>query len=217
MIPQTGKKIAKMKRTVFKITVFFLILSLFLPLLASCARESDEEMIAIAEAQLEKTATVNAICFGEGLTPVEEGGYLVSGYVEASKESRAAFGVQTVKEIKQLISDVYTDAASAAIDQAVFQPVQVDGSYASYSRYFDAVDEDDIHLMIKKDYVPLTEGKVSYANLRLIAHDRSRAAVLVDVTVTDGTQSRTDKDVLFRLRFENDVWKYDTLTYSSIR
>jgi hypothetical protein len=206
-----------MKRTVFKITVFCLILSLFLPTLVGCARETDEEMLVIAEAQLEKTAKVNAICFGEGLTPMTEGGYPVSGYVEATSASRAAFGVQTVAEIKALISEVYTDAASAAIDQAVFHPVQVDGSYASYSRYFDAVDDDEIHLMIKKDYEPLTVGTVSYDNLRLVAHDRTRAAILVDVTVTDGTQTRTDKDILFRLRFEGETWKYDTLTYSSIR
>jgi hypothetical protein len=60
-------------------------------------------------------------------------------------------------------------------------------------------------------------GTVSYDNLRLVAHDRTRAAILVDVTVTDGTQTRTDKDILFRLRFEGETWKYDTLTYSSIR
>lgn len=211
------KKTAKMKRTVFKITLFVLLLALLVPAFAGCARESDEAMLAIAEEQLAVTAKVNEICFGAGLAAMEKDGYPMSGYLETTEESRAKYGVSSVEDIKKMIASAYTVAASDSIDQVIFRPVQVDGSYASYRRYVDAVDDDVTHLMVKKDYLPLTEGEVSYSNLRLASHGRSRAEVLVDVTVTDGTQTRTDKDVLLRLRFEEGTWKYDTLTYASIR
>lgn len=206
-----------MKRTVFKTAVFILLISLLVPTLVGCARESDEAFLAIAEKQLAVTAMVNEICFGAGLAAMEKDGYPMSGYLETTEEARAKYGVSSVADIKKMIASAYTVAASDSIDQVIFRPVQVDGSYASYRRYVDAADGDVTHLMVKKDYEPLTEGTVSYANLRLKSHDRSRAEVLVDVTVTDGTQTRTDKDVLFRLRFEEGAWKYDTLTYASIR
>lgn len=207
-----------MKRTVFKILIFAMVSLLLVASLAGCARESEEEMIAIVHTQLAKTAKVNAICFGEGLTPSEEGGYQLSGYSEATVESRAKYGVDTVEEIFALMRECYSVAACEYIDTVVFNPVKEETAFASFSRYFDANDgNDNVCLMVRKGYVPHAVGEVSYDNIRLEKHSRSRATVLVDVTVTEGEESRTDKNVKLDLRYEDGAWKFDTLTYSSIR
>lgn len=209
---------SNMKRIVCKILVFAMICLLLVPTFAGCARESADEMLHIAAEQLEKTKTVNAICFGKGLTPGEEGGYQLSGYAEATVESRAAFGVDTVEEIFALMRECYSTAACDYIDTVVFNPVKEESTFASFSRYFDAMDgKDNVCLMVKKGYTPLSYGDVSYANIRLEKHTRSRATVLVDVTVTEGELSRTDKNIKLDLRYEDGVWKFDTLTYASIR
>ena len=207
-----------MKRTVSKILIFVMISLLLIPSLTGCARESEEEMMAIIQTQLAKTAKVNAICFGEGLTPSEEGGYQLNGYSEATVESRAKYGVDTVEEIFALMRECYSVSACDYIDTVIFNPVREETSFASFSRYFDANDgKDNVCLMVKKGYEPRAFGDVSYDNIRIDKHSRSRVTVLVDVTVTEGENSRTDKNVKLDLRYEDGAWKFDTLTYSSIR
>lgn len=207
-----------MRRTVYKISIFVLACLLILPLFAGCARESTDEMLAICKAQLEKTRIVNAICFGEGLTPSEEGGYQLSGYAEATGESKAKYGVDTVEDIITMMRECYSVATCDYIDKVIFNPVKGDSAYASFSRYFDALDgKDHTALMVRKGYIPLAYGDVSYENLRIKSYNRSRAEILVDVTVKEGENSRTDKNVKLSLRYEEGTWKYDTVTYSSIR
>jgi len=100
----------------------------------------------------------------------------------------------------------------------IFNPVREGSTFTSYRRYFDALDgEGGVCLMVKKDYEPLAVGDVSYANVRLVSHSRARAEILVDLTVTDGENSRTDRDVSFALRYEQGGWKLDTVTYASLK
>ena len=207
-----------MKRIIYKIIVFTLLLALLAPSLAGCARESDEAFLLIAEELLQKSATVNMICFGKGLSGTdEEEGYRLSGYLEVSADERQAYAVETVEDIRALAREVYTVAACDQIETVIFAPVQTESSYASFRRYFDAADGDVTHLMVKKDYTPLAVGEVTYQNLRISSHGRGRAEVLVDITVTEGSQTRKDQDVCLSLRYEDGAWKYDTLTYASIR
>ena len=148
-----------MKTTVCKIAVFFLALTLVLGSFSGCARESDEEFVSHVTALLETSATVNALCFGEGFAIDEENGYTTSGYVEASEESRAKYGIQTVEELKALVADVYSVAMVDYIDRVIFNPVREDTSFLSYRRYFDAMDgEGGVALMVKK-YLSSKPGK----------------------------------------------------------
>ena len=207
-----------MKRTVCKIAVFLLLLALTVSCFTGCARESDEEMLATASALLEKSAAVNEICFGEGLAYGGEGAYAVSGYEEATKAARETYGVETVEDIKALVREVYSVATVDYIDTVIFNAVKQENTFASYRRYFDAMDgEGGVRLMVKKEYEPLAVGRVTYENLRLASHGRTRAELLVDITVTDGENSRTDCDVSLSMRYEEGAWKFDTVTYSSLK
>ena len=73
-----------------------------------------------------------------------------------------------------------------------------------------------ICLMVKKDYEVKAHGTVTYGNLRVESHARTRATVLTDVSVTDGENSRVYENVSFDLRFEDGAWKLDTVTYASL-
>ena len=209
-----------MKRTVCKITAFLLLLAMTVTLLPACARESDEEFFSLVNELLEKSATVNEICFGAGLAydEAEEGTYKTNGYVEATLASRTGYGVSSVADNKAMMTAVYTIATCEYIDTVIFSPVKEGTSFASYRRYFDALDGDGgMALMVKKDYEPLAYGTVSYSELRVASHGRARAEILVDITVTDGENSRTDRDVSLKLRFEDGAWKFESVTYSSLK
>ena len=208
-----------MKRILCKSTAVLLLLALFLPLFSGCARETDDEMLAICERLLRESALVNEICFGVGLSHVEgkDEGYLTPGYAEATKASREKYGVNSTTDIKEKIRAVYSVDTCDYIDRVIFQPVREESTVASYRRYFDAEDLDgNLCLMVKKDYEPFATGSVTYENVRIAKHSRSRAEILVDITVSDGEESRTQKDVSFPLRYE-DGWRLDALTYASVK
>ena len=205
-----------MKRVIYKLTVFILMISLLVPSLVGCAKEDDATLLTVAQELLEKSNAVNKICFGEGLTKSEDG-YKLSGYSEVTAEDREKYRLATVEDIRALVREVYSVAACGYIDSVVFSPVQTESGYVSYRRYFDATENDIIHLMVKNEYEPLTTGDVTYENVRVASHKKSRAEILVDITVTDGSETRTDKDVMLSLRKEGGAWRFDTVTYSSIK
>ena len=208
-----------MKRVICKISAFLLLLAVAAPLFSGCARETDEELLSTATHLLEESALVNEICFGAGLSYVkdESEGYLTPGYAEATEQARTQYGVQSVADIKERVRTVYSTATGDYVDSIIFQPVRDENTVLTYRRYFDAEDgKGRACLMVKKDYEPFATGSVQYGNVRIQKHTRSRAEILVDITVTDGTESRTDKDVCFCLRYE-DGWRFDTLTYASLK
>ena len=207
-----------MKRFVCKILCLLLILATTATAFVGCARESDEEFLAIAESLLQKSIAVNEICFGEGLAYGDEDGYVTSGYVEATRASREKYGINTVEEMKARIDEIYSIATCDYIDTVIFNPVKQDNAFASYRRYFDAMDgEGGVALMVKKDYEPTAYGKVTYENLQIESHSRARATILVDIHVTDGENSRTYEGVSLDMRFEGDGWRFDTVTYASLK
>ena len=208
-----------MKRILCKSSIFLLLIALFLPLISGCARETDAELLATVDRLLKESATVNEICFGAGLAHVEDAseGYLTPGYAEATEASRQKYGVGSVADIKAKMYAVYSTATCDYIDGVIFQPVREENTIASYRRYFDAENgEGSLCLMVKKDYEPFAVGDVSYSNIRIQKHSRARAEILVDITVSDGKESRTDKDVALPLRYE-DGWRLDTVTYASLK
>ena len=207
-----------MRTTVCKIVVFLLLLSLTVGSVSGCKKQSEEEFLATAALLLEKSIAVNELCFGEGLSYGDEDGYATGSYEEATVASREEYGVNTVEDIKALVAEVYSISMVDYIDKVIFNPVKEENTFVTYRRYFDAMDgTGNVALMVKKDCAPLAVGKVSYSNLRIEDHGSKRATVLVDITVSKGEESRTDKDVSLNMRREDGAWKFDTATYSSLK
>ena len=207
-----------MKTVLCKISIFLLMIALLLPMLLACGSEPDEEVLATARSLLTQSAEVNALCFAEGILPTtHEAAFSSGGYTEADTETMGKYGVTCVADIRAKISAVYSVAAAEQAERILFSPVQSEGAYASYRRYYDTVTEDGrALLMVKREYTPLARGTVSYDNVRLKENARSRAVILVDITVTDGERTRTLTDESFSLRREESGWRLDTLTYASV-
>ena len=211
-----------MKIKFYKIAVFLVIATLLLPILSGCTETQKSDggaILAAAKEKLERSIEVNRICFGEGLSTLQEGGYPIGGYAEVDPTAAEAVGIRTVSDIKKLIREVYSAGTSAYVEGSLFHSDNSGEGYSSYSRYLDVTDEKsgESHLMTKKDYVPLAVGTASYANIRLTSQKKSTAEIMVDITVTDGTETREFPDTVLTMCYENGEWYFDELTYASLK
>ena len=66
------------------------------------------------------------------------------------------------------------------------------------------------------NYKQFARGVASYSNLRITSHKRNTAVLTVDITVTDGEQTREISGVELDLCYENGGWYFNELTYASI-
>lgn len=214
--PRNRRKMSKKQPTVIKILGFCLLFACLLTALVGCGKPDETEFLATAKDLLARSEQVNALCFGEGLSPNEDG-YTVGKYAEATEESLSAFDVASVTEIKEKIHAVYSVATAEWIESVVFSAIREDNSVLSYSRYYDTVaaEEDGSRavLMVKKDHEPLINGRASYGNVRILSLSSRRAEILVDVTVEKDGESRVEKDVSLSLRAEEDGWRLDSPSY----
>ncbi len=205
-----------MQRKVVKIIAFCLLIACFLGVLAGCGKPDEAAFLTEAEALLVKAEAVNALCFGEGLAP-EENGYTSGGYTEAAEESLAAYGVKKTADMKAMVREVYSVTVADWVEEVTFSAVYAESTVVAYSRYYDSVaseeEGDRAVLMVKDDYQPLLKGRAVYSHLRVVSLKRNKAEILVDVTVTYGEESRVEKDVSLALRREEQGWRFDTPTY----
>lgn len=202
-----------MKTKLCKITAFLLTLLVIFGVFAGCARETDEELLNTAQTLLDKSAPINALLFGSGFTPKEDG-YTSGAYTEADEASLAAYGIATVAELRERVAEIYSAFTCDYIDTVVLAPVRDGGSVISYRRYYDGVEGDRAVLMVYRDFDVIAADRVSYGNLRIVSHSRARAEILADITVYDGDSATVQKDVAFLLRYE-EGWRLDTVTYAA--
>jgi hypothetical protein len=209
----------KMKTKICKITAFLLAMLLSVGLLVGCGQGDDEAFVKdVVVGLLADTEIVNAMCFGEGIRPSEEG-YSSGGYVEANPEDLAAFGVSSVLEMREMVRKVYSVTTADWVEDIAFSAIHADNTVLRYSRYYDTVaseeEGDRAVVMVKTDYEPLLFGRNTYANVRLTEKKAKRAKILVDVTVTYEGETRVMNDVSLTLRLEEDGWRFDGPTYFS--
>ena len=179
--------------------------------LTGCARESDETLLAEAQALLDKSAPLNAVLFGSGILP-KEGGFTSGAYTEADEASLAVYGISSVSMIRERMAEVYSAFTCDYIESVVFSPVKDGSTVLTYRRYYDGLDKDRAVLMVHREFGVIAADSVAYSNLRVVSHRRSRAEILADITVLDGEQPSVQKDVSLQLRYE-DGWRLDTVSY----
>lgn len=202
-----------MKAKFTKITAFLLTILVIFGVFTGCARETDEALLAEAQTLLDKSAPLNALLFGSGFLP-KEGGYSSGAYTEADESSLAAYGISTVAALRERMAEVYSAFTCDYVESIVLAPVRDGGSVVSYRRYYDGVDKDRPVLMVYRDFDPIAADKVSYGNLRMVSHGRSRAEILTDITVYAENETTVQKDVSLLLRYE-DGWRLDTVSYAA--
>lgn len=207
----------KIKR-ILLLALCFSMLSLSL---VSCgAKESESELLAIAKDLTEQSARVNEIVFGDGIA-LKEDGYSVGAYTEADEESLAFYGVSSVEDIKARLSAVYSEATAAWVEGTVLTSVKEQSQVLTYARYYDDKKMEGVNfvpvLMVRENHEQMAFGKASYADYTLQSSSRKEAVFTVDITVTDGEETKVFSDVRVTMVKEENGWRLDTTTYASLK
>ena len=178
-------------------------------------REYDEgEVLAAAAELIEKSLPLNELLYGKGLSYGEEH---IGIYYKATDESLAAFGIETVEQMKNMVREIYsTDYSESILTSDAFSPITVDDVIVGYTRYYQSEDEDGNPngIMVKSDYdYPLKNSYEYHANMSVIDVEGEVIVVRTMVTATsaDGKVMNVNNDI--RLIEEESGWRLMTPTY----
>jgi len=182
-------------------------------LLTSCgAKESDEELLAIAKDLCERSDAVNQLYFGKGIAP-KEGGYVSGTYTQADEVSLAAYGVGNMEDIKNMARAVYSTAVYIWMENTVLESDKKDGEVLTYSRYYYDTDKDC--MMVRTAHDPLVKGEVVYSDYKMVKAEKDLVTFTVTMTVTYEGKSKVYEDTKLTMCNENGVWKLDTPSYAT--
>lgn len=197
------------------LALLLLVTSLFSIVSCENDREYDEgEVLAAAAELIEKSLPLNELLYGKGLSYGEEH---IGIYYKATDESLAAFGIETVEQMKNMVREIYsTDYSESILTSDAFSPITVDDVIVGYTRYYQSEDEDGNPngIMVKSDYdYPLKNSYEYHANMSVIDVEGEVIVVRTMVTATsvDGKVMNVNNDV--RLIEEESGWRLMTPTY----
>ena len=197
------------------LALLLLITSLFSIVSCENDREYDEgEVLAAAAELIEKSLPLNELLYGKGLSYGEEH---IGIYYKATDESLAAFGIETVEQMKNMVREIYsTDYSESILTSDAFSPITVDDVIVGYTRYYQSEDEDGNPngIMVRSDYdYPLKNSYEYHANMSVIDVEGEVIVVRTMVTATsvDGRIMNVNNDV--RLIEEESGWRLMTPTY----
>ncbi|MBP3436437.1 MAG: hypothetical protein J6K61_00820 [Clostridia bacterium] len=201
------------KRWQTALCLFLLFASLFLSF-TSCQRETDQEVLAQAQALLPLSFLVNEMYLGEGIEWDEEG-KKIGSYYEAKASSLSHFGVTGLSDIRAKAEAVYSEGVCAQLYSIVLNPLLVDGALVSPKRYYETEGEKEGErlLMVATNYEPIGVGKNTYEDCRLVWCRGKEAEISVKLSVSYKEHPvQTEENATFRLIKENGVWKLDSIT-----
>ena len=197
------------------LALLLLVTTLFSIVSCENDREYDEgEVLAAAAELIEKSLPLNELLYGKGLSYGEEH---IGIYYKATDESLAAFGIETVEQMKNMVREIYsTDYSESILTSDAFSPITVDDVIVGYTRYYQSEDEDGNPngIMVKSDYdYPLKNSYEYHANMSVIDVEGEVIVVRTMVTATsvDGRIMNVNNDV--RLIEEESGWRLMTPTY----
>ena len=91
----------------------------------------------------------------------------------------------------------------------------------TYARYYDDKKMEGVNfvpvLMVRENHEQMAFGKACYADYALQSSSRKEAVFTVDITVTDGKETKVFSDVRVTMVKEENGWRLDTTTYASLK
>jgi FtsH-binding integral membrane protein len=133
----------------------------------------------------------------------------------------ALYGVSSVEDIKARLSEVYSEATAAWVVGTVLTSVKEQSQVLTYARYYDDKKMEGVNfvpvLMVRENHDQMAFGKASYTDYVLKSSSRKEAVFTVDITVTDGKETRVFSDVRITMVKEKNGWRLDTTTYASLK
>lgn len=208
-----------MKKIISIVILISAVLSSFV--FTSCAEVSSEkEVMTAARNLIERSYTVNEVCFGKGLPYDEDGLYVnfLAAAIGVSVEDLAYFPVsedaefQSIDEIKAYVSNVYSSEYCEFLFQRTFDGLSDSDEIAIYPRYIEQYDmftvrPDGGGMVIEElrtfdlDSIKIVKIKPKYALIRVEAY---RAGESIGTVSLKLVHEKVDGIM---------CWRLDTPTY----
>lgn len=201
-----------------KISLFLILVLLFVPALSSCGnRDYDEETVkAAARELLEKSTAVNEIFYGVGM-PVDEGTAGTGYYKPVKKEYLSSLGIAGLDGLRNLTKEVYTDELSDIIFETKLNSVKdSSGNIIVYSRYIEAKIKDETRVLIYTAGEPTYQNDVEYLydTLTVKGSKGERIIAELDVRLITFDGFSRDEKIEIILLEENDGFRLDSLSFA---
>lgn len=177
------------------------------------------EVEQAAKTLIEKSLSLNEILYGKGFEWEE--GESNEIYKKASSDSLNYYGVNTVSELKQKISEVFSTKYIELLNKSdVFSSVKDDDAVRFYTRYFEDKDENgkncifvytDYDYVLKNKYEYITEPKAVRSEGDLVI---VKATVRASIIGENGQVTKVrDFEQEIKMIEENGAWRLNSETY----
>ncbi len=211
-----------MRKSILKAAALVLLLALSLSLI-SCERDREydaAEVEAAARALIEKSVLLNEIYYGKGIPADELSSEGSQKYKPANFIWLDENGFETVDELKQMTSKVYTSGYCEAIFASAFGSSSgADDNIEAYARYIQEYEDPEKktprHILVDIKAKPLftSENEYIYSTLTATHSKGERVLVNIDVKVTSADGAEQTRALTVALVEQGGVWLLDGPTF----
>ena len=204
-----------------KIISAFLLISIIFTLFSCGKIEYDEETVKDAARELiSKSATLDEIFWGAGISYNEDLNYSSGSYYMASTLSLLEYGIDTIYDIEALAFETFSKKyATSSLNSVLASAGDGENIYVLaryYQKYSDAEQIIPECIMVNSEYVPLLTDKVEYLydTVKVLYSDNKYIYISIDVDVSRGEKTQR-KTLSVSLVIEDGKYKIDTPTYTT--
>ena len=204
------------------ISLLIITITLFsLTSLVSCDRKYDEaEVISAASRLLRQAEVLNEVYYGDGIQYISTG-YRDGNYYEADPLHLATLGFTTVKELKDMTLNTFTQGYSKQIFSTKLSMIEDADGIQEMTRYYQKYD--DISMLEPVCIMVYTMAAVSlvsdirydYSTIRVSGVKRQTVYVSVTASVTSNDGKTQTVDIKLDLIEEDNGWRIDNPCYAN--
>ncbi len=201
-----------------KITAFLLVmLSLFS--VTSCTKQENNrdydpsEVEAAAEELINKSFILNEILYGKGIGFIPDDSSII--YKKADEKSLLEFGISSIDDLKNKISEVFSEKYIESIEKSDIFTALLDGEVTvSHTRYFEDGEGEDKVFYVNSVYNYALKNPYEYiSDVKAIRSEGEFVIVSAAVRATREDGKVRDFDHEIRLIEEDAGWRLASQTY----
>ena len=183
-------------------------------LLCSCSEKYEsEELVASAIPLVEASVEINEIFYGAGMPYVEsvEGEtQMLGNYRRVDAGYLAKIGVNSIDDLKEMTSKVYSTGACEVIFSTKLSSVSDGSTLAGYAEYTTLGDGLCVYLK-RQDYIG-AKTELHTDTISVVSVKKDRVTLKMDVTLSrdNEIQKRVKEFVMIK---EDGEWRLDSMTY----
>ncbi len=208
-----------MKKYLRIIALILILLTLSITLL-SCDRSYDEEEVkAAAEELVLLSVPLNEIYYGKGIEHKSDVSTSDGNYFEASYSSLQHFGIETIDDLVNMTTRVYTtDYSNDIFETKIAGVYSGEGSF-ELSRYYqkkDPITGENVCIMVYSGAKVYLEDEVVYdfSGMTVLGSKGERVFVEIPYTVKTKDGKTQQSKIKVGLIEEENGWRLDSPTYA---